>query len=483
MSTGKPYDAIILGAGFSGLLAAALLAKRGRQVLVLEEEPTAGGLSYQEPREGFTHVQGPSLFLGFERDGLYDRLFMELGLSLSLLKKEGGFFQKSSPPFQVVLPHHRVNFYTEPGELLYELGREFRNETRAIRALINEIDRWDAILYPVFHLPPKHPPRDLGERLDRIYEGLKRWAALRGPRHQKAAAFLEPFGLGGEFHRGLEMLLVLFTGRTLTEATGLDLLLLLSLIRREVVAVRGGVSRLSELLIGVIEKYKGDVIFESPLEDLVVQQRRVTAIRAKERRFPVAGNVIVNLPVSRLPRPRKERLFLSFYFSINSGMLPPAMSEHLIMTRDLQQPPLGDNLLFLIVGDGPRAETAPGPSGDDRTVLRALVCFPESKGPSAEELKRLRDSIAVQLADLMPFSPPSLAFLGYDRSTAREERRLSAVDKPLLSRAKGRGRGGTAYYTFPVRNLFLLPDEGHHPAADARPARSALELVEALRPL
>src|SRR6187551_3570726 len=53
------YDAIVIGAGHNGLVAAAYLAKAGRRVLVLERRETVGGiLAEQELEPG---VKAPAL--------------------------------------------------------------------------------------------------------------------------------------------------------------------------------------------------------------------------------------------------------------------------------------------------------------------------------------------------------------------------------------------------------------------------------------
>lgn len=476
MKGGKPYDVIILGAGLSGLLAAALLAKRGRHVLVLEEEAAPGGLSHREARETFSYMKGPALFLGFERDGLYDRLFVELGLSLSMLKKEGALFQRSIPPFQMVLPQHRINFYVDTNELLGELSREFPDHIQGFRALSLEVDRWDEILRPAYHLVQRRSPRGFAEWVDHFRERVRLKSAVRVPRRKKALAFLNPFGLDSEFCQGLSLLLLLFMGRTLKEATGLDLLLLLGLLRREVVAISGGIPRLAELLVKVIQDHQGEVIFSQSLEALIMEGRRLTAIRTKEGEVPVAGSVIANIPFLRLPQAGSERRFVSLHFAVAADALPSAMSEHLLMTRSLPEPPFADNFLFLVSSELKDGEAAPG----GQRVLQVATCLSESREPTPAELERLRDSILAQLIDLMPFSRPSLTFVGYDLWTAREDKRLSAVGASLLSRAKARSRNDATYYTLPIRNLFLLPDQGHRPASDLRQARSALELAEHL---
>ncbi|MBL4905231.1 MAG: NAD(P)-binding protein, partial [Flavobacteriaceae bacterium] len=49
----KQYDTIIIGSGMGGLTSAAILAKEGQKVLVLERHYTAGGFTHVFKRKGF----------------------------------------------------------------------------------------------------------------------------------------------------------------------------------------------------------------------------------------------------------------------------------------------------------------------------------------------------------------------------------------------------------------------------------------------
>ena len=48
----KKYDAIVIGAGMGGLTAAALLARKGRKILLLEKEGQVGGYVVSFKRGG-----------------------------------------------------------------------------------------------------------------------------------------------------------------------------------------------------------------------------------------------------------------------------------------------------------------------------------------------------------------------------------------------------------------------------------------------
>ena len=63
------YDVLVIGAGIGGLTSAALLAKRGLKVLVIEQHYLPGGCASIFRRKGFTFDVGASLFFGFGESG------------------------------------------------------------------------------------------------------------------------------------------------------------------------------------------------------------------------------------------------------------------------------------------------------------------------------------------------------------------------------------------------------------------------------
>jgi phytoene dehydrogenase-like protein len=95
-------DYVIVGSGINGLVAAALLGRKGNQVLVLERNPHIGGCLHTEEvtAPGFIHDVMATTFVLFVTSPAY----AELGPDL---EKRGLAFAHSATPTAVVLPDGR----------------------------------------------------------------------------------------------------------------------------------------------------------------------------------------------------------------------------------------------------------------------------------------------------------------------------------------------------------------------------------------
>ncbi|MDA0268931.1 MAG: NAD(P)/FAD-dependent oxidoreductase [Cyanobacteria bacterium] len=64
MGTADSADVVVIGSGLGGLVAAALLARYGKRVIVCESHTIPGGAAHGFQRQGFTFDSGPSFFSG-----------------------------------------------------------------------------------------------------------------------------------------------------------------------------------------------------------------------------------------------------------------------------------------------------------------------------------------------------------------------------------------------------------------------------------
>jgi len=91
------YEVVVIGAGIGGLTAAAVLAKRGLNVCLLERQSYAGGCAALVEHAGYQFEPTHGLYCGWEPNGVFARLFTELSVRAPRA-------QMVSTPYLVRLP-------------------------------------------------------------------------------------------------------------------------------------------------------------------------------------------------------------------------------------------------------------------------------------------------------------------------------------------------------------------------------------------
>lgn len=158
------YDVLVVGAGLGGLTAAALLAKRGLDVLVIERNAQPGGSCGAFRRRGFTFDLGAAMLFGFGEQGFNPHRFVmnELEEDIDVYRHEA--------MYRLHYKDDAVVFWPETERFLAELGKLFPDSSRDIGAFYRDLEGlYGAVVdsSSVFVSPSETPPAELAAGLFR----------------------------------------------------------------------------------------------------------------------------------------------------------------------------------------------------------------------------------------------------------------------------------------------------------------------------
>ncbi len=357
---------VVIGAGIGGLSAAALLAKAGLDVTVLEAHVYAGGCAGTYLHGGYRFDAGATLAAGFEPDGGMTRLGDALGISWPV--------EPAGTAMRVHLPDGQtVTRWTEPGawreERLAAFGRAAEPFWRWQEQTADRL--WDVALRGV-----PWPPQGARDVLTLGSAGLSLAAAapLQLPRLgldmlRPVAAHLR--GASPTLRLYVDGQLLIAAQATSEGANALYGAAALDMPRRGVGHVRGGVGKIAESLADAVRRHGGQVHYRqrvTSVERIASGSYRISIQRNGEF---VGDAVLFNLPpwdAARLlgeAAPKSLRgakppadgwgAFMVYMGLDGAGLPPGAPLHHQVLLRE----PLGEgNSIFLslsLPGDETRA--------------------------------------------------------------------------------------------------------------------------------
>ncbi len=123
-SNGNNYDAVIIGAGMSGLVCGCYLVKAGMKVLIAEQHSKPGGYCTSFKRHGFTFDAAAHSFGSYREGGNFNTVIKELGLDKRITIK------RYDPSDIVVTPDYKITFWTNREKTIRELQKSFPNEPK-----------------------------------------------------------------------------------------------------------------------------------------------------------------------------------------------------------------------------------------------------------------------------------------------------------------------------------------------------------------
>jgi phytoene dehydrogenase-like protein len=175
----KHYDAIIIGAGHNGLVAAALLAQKGKKVLLLEKRAVLGGVGATE-----------EIFPGFKvPTGAHDAgLFQDEIVKALFLKMQGLEFRESPVLIFAPQPYGRgLTLWRDVAKSAEEIVHFSRRDGERFPAYVAQVGQMSRILQQMMLLSPP----DLGDRsLAELYAWGKVGLKVKGMGNREMMEFL-----------------------------------------------------------------------------------------------------------------------------------------------------------------------------------------------------------------------------------------------------------------------------------------------------
>lgn len=373
---------IVIGAGIAGLTTAALLAKAGHEVTVLEAHVDPGGCAATFFYKDYHFDAGATLVGGFQPGGPHDLAAQKLGITWPV--------HRTDPAMVFYSPDGVVTRWGDPARWNIERRRVFGG----VGERFWQTQEWvaDRVWQFAASLPP-WPPTSMHDMAQLAQRAARQpaLAALAPLLFSNVALWMNATGAKGTLLRQfIDAQLLISAQSTANQAAALFGAVALDLARAGVYHVRGGIGGIAETLAAKVRELGGQILYKAEVTEIQTHAGRVTNVITKKKgEFP-ADLVIANLtpwniaallgdatPVSLQQKvnqlPPQWGAF-TLYLGVDERAIPIDFPDHHQLLLDPAHPVGEGNTLFMSVS--PIWDTSRAPAGK-RTITLSTHTRPQ----------------------------------------------------------------------------------------------------------
>jgi len=289
---------IVIGSGFGGLSAAALLAKDGHKVKVIEKNEQPGGRASVYKIKGFTFDMGPSWYL---MPDVFEKFFGEFG------EKPENYLQlkRLDPAYRVFFSKEDIVDISSDLNKNKELFEKL--EKGGSQKLSEYLDKseyqYNIAMNDFIYKDYKHFTDFLKPKL--IVEGTKLHM------FDKLDNYAKRFFLSDKIRKILEYTIVFLGGSPYDSPALYSLMSHVDFNLGVWFPIGGGIGQLVEAMVKIAEKYNVDFEFNNPVKKIIVKNGIVKGVETQKGIYD-ADIVIANADYPYVETTLLEKEYISY---------------------------------------------------------------------------------------------------------------------------------------------------------------------------